>query len=307
MFQRIKDFMMPIAMLIGGLFYNFFAWFAFLTPYLIFFMLLFTFSKLSPKGIRFEKAQFYLLAINLFAGGICYFALHPFNHDLAQGALICFLQPTATAAAVITGLLGGSIGFVTSFTLMSNFGVCLFAPLYFTLAGVHPDLSFVASFVRIFIKIFPLLILPLLTAWAIRFLLPRVQATMLKLSMMPFYLWSISLAVVTGRTVQHMVKMQSHNVKLELALAFISLFICVTQFAVGKFIGKQYNNRIAAGQSLGQKNTILAIWMAQVFLDPIVALAPSTYILWQNIINSYQVWKAHKREREELARLKAEA
>ena len=297
--------MMPIAMLVGGLFYNIFAWFSFLTPYLIFFMLLFTFSKLSPKGIRFERAQFYLLAINLLAGGLCYFALHPFNHELAQGALICFLQPTATAAAVITGILGGSVGFVTSFTLLSNFGVSILAPLYFTLADVHPELSFVASVVKIFVKIFPLLILPLLTAWAIRYTLPRVQEAMLRFSKMPFYLWSISLAVVTGRTVKHLVEMPSHNVPLELSLAFISLAICAVQFIAGKMIGSQFDNRIAAGQSLGQKNTILAIWMAQVFLDPVVALAPSTYILWQNIINSYQVWKAHKREREELARLKA--
>jgi BASS family bile acid:Na+ symporter len=42
---------------------------------------------------------------------------------------------------------------------------------------------------------------------------------------------------------------------------------------------------------LGKKNTILAMWMAQNFLHPIVSIAPAAYILWQNIINSYQLWK----------------
>jgi len=45
---------------------------------------------------------------------------------------------------------------------------------------------------------------------------------------------------------------------------------------------------------LGQKNTILAIWMAQMYLNPISSIAPGAYVLWQNIINSYQVWLHRK-------------
>jgi BASS family bile acid:Na+ symporter len=34
--------------------------------------------------------------------------------------------------------------------------------------------------------------------------------------------------------------------------------------------------------------------MAQTYLNPLTALAPAGYILWQNIINSYQLWKKNK-------------
>ncbi|MEK7414548.1 MAG: hypothetical protein AAB263_14635, partial [Planctomycetota bacterium] len=47
-----------------------------------------------------------------------------------------------------------------------------------------------------------------------------------------------------------------------------------------------------ASQSLGQKNTTLTIWMAATFANPIVALAPTFYVLWHNLVNAAQL--AHK-------------
>ena len=89
--------------------------------------------------------------------------------------------------------------------------------------------------------------------------------------------------------------MTSHadpNVELWIALA--CLVICCLQFLLGKTIGSRYNDRISAGQALGQKNTVLAIWMAYTFLNPLSSVGPGSYVLWQNIINSYQLWKKRK-------------
>ena len=84
------------------------------------------------------------------------------------------------------------------------------------------------------------------------------------------------------------------SVKILIALA--GLFACAVQFLLGKKIGTHYHDRISAGQALGQKNTVLAIWMAYTYLDPVSSLAPGSYVLWQNIINSYQLWKKRKKE-----------
>jgi len=65
---------------------------------------------------------------------------------------------------------------------------------------------------------------------------------------------------------------------------------------MGRMIGAKYGERIAAGQALGQKNTIFAIWMAQTYLSPLVSIAPAAYVLWQNTINSYQIWKARTKK-----------
>ena len=34
---------------------------------------------------------------------------------------------------------------------------------------------------------------------------------------------------------------------------------------------------------LGQKNTVLAIWMAYTYLNPLSSVGPGSYVLWQNI------------------------
>jgi BASS family bile acid:Na+ symporter len=46
---------------------------------------------------------------------------------------------------------------------------------------------------------------------------------------------------------------------------------------------------------VGQKNTIFAIWLSLNFLNPIASIAPTAYIVWQNLANSWQMWK-HERK-----------
>ena len=55
-----------------------------------------------------------------------------------------------------------------------------------------------------------------------------------------------------------------------------------------------YDDRISAGQALGQKNTVLAIWMACTYLNPLSSVAPGSYVIWQNLFNSWQLWKKRK-------------
>ena len=52
---------------------------------------------------------------------------------------------------------------------------------------------------------------------------------------------------------------------------------------------------IEAGQSLGQKNTAFAIWVATAFLNPLSSVGPGCYILWQNTINSVEIWLYRKK------------
>ena len=39
------------------------------------------------------------------------------------------------------------------------------------------------------------------------------------------------------------------------------------------------------------------LWMAQSFLNPLSSIAPTAYIVWQNFVNSYQIYRKD-RERE---------
>lgn len=77
---------------------------------------------------------------------------------------------------------------------------------------------------------------------------------------------------------------------------FITVFFIVAlQFYIGKQVGSRYNDRIAAGQGLAQKNTVLSIWIAMTFLSPTAAIGPGVCLLWQNIVNSWQIWTHNKK------------
>ena len=283
--------MLPIAMITGALTYQWMAKLSFLTPYLIFAMLLVTFSKISWKDIRFHPAHIWLLVIQLLGSITVYLVIRPFNEVLAQGALVCLLTPTATAAAVITGMLGGNVGFLTAYVLFCNMAVAIAAPVYFSLIGVHDELLFGQSIWFICRRVFPIVIFPLLAAVALRKWAPKAHHALVRIPQLSFYLWAIALTIVTGITVQFVVHNDNPDYWTEAGLAVIALIFCCLQFIVGRRIGRRYGDPISSGQGLGQKNTILAIWMAQTFLHPLVSIAPAAYILWQNIINSYQIWK----------------
>ncbi|MEE3416467.1 MAG: transporter, partial [Prevotella sp.] len=52
---------------------------------------------------------------------------------------------------------------------------------------------------------------------------------------------------------------------------------------------KPYGDNITAGQALGQKNTVVGIWLTITFLNPLAAIAAGGYLVWQNIINALQI------------------
>ena len=77
-------------------------------------------------------------------------------------------------------------------------------------------------------------------------------------------------------------------------LLILPLFIALLQFTIGKLVGRYYGDSISAGQALGQKNTVVGIWLTLTFLNPLAAVAPGAYVLWQNMVNALQLWYKQK-------------
>ena len=318
----LKNWTLPLAMLIGTLGYKVMGYLSFITPYLIFTMLLLTFCKLSLRDLRPRLSHLWLLLIEVFGAIVIYFLIAPFDPIVAQGIMICILCPTATAAAVITGKLGGNVASITSYTLICNIVVAIIIPILFPiitsdttyylpiLEGVPaegitssstyspPVLGGVPAggggstfnlSLAIMRRIFPLLICPFLLAQLIRYALPKVNTCLTSISGFAFYLWAIALTIAMGMTVRSLIEEPTDSHTLIL-LATGSLVACLFQFFTGKAIGRSSNDTIASGQSLGQKNTILAIWICSAYLHPVTALAPGLYVIWQNIFNSTQLY-----------------
>ena len=129
-------------MLTGAFFYDFFQHLSFLTPYLIFSMLFITYCKLSFRDLKFSSLHLWLLLVQVAGCVVIYGILRWFDPVVAEGCLICVLAPTATAAAVITGMLGGSVACLAAYTLISSLAVAVFSPVIFSLLGEHAELAF---------------------------------------------------------------------------------------------------------------------------------------------------------------------
>ena len=287
MLQFIKNWTLPLAMLVGVIGYFCFAAFdfltptkpvvkvmiAWLTPFLIFAQLLLTFCKVEVKELVPQRWTIWLLLIQfvscvIIASLLIFLPLDEYWSVALQGTMVCLICPTATAAAVIV-------------------------PLVFPL--VEPsDMAFGESFLRILGKVFPLLLFPFFTAVLLRRFCPPVHRFLVGLKDMAFYLWAVALIIVMGQTTKSVVEGDT-SIGEEFLIAFFALVVCCLQFWAGKNIGGLYSDRISGGQALGQKNTVLAIWMACTYLNPVSAIAPGSYVVWQNIINSWQLWKKRKK------------
>ena len=158
-----------LSMLIGGLGYKLFLPLRPLLPWLIFFMLFFTFCKVNPLDLRLHKWHWVVLATQIFLSLATYAGILYLTNDaiLAQGLLMCFIMPTATAAPIIAGKLGGSIQNLTSFTLLSNFATALIVPALFPLINYQLPITnyqffqtFWPAFLLILSRIAPLLLGP---------------------------------------------------------------------------------------------------------------------------------------------------
>lgn len=294
MLRFLKNWTLPIAMLMGALGYPLFMRLSFLTPYLIFTMLLLTFCKVSLSDLKPKPLHIWLLIVQLFGAVAAYFLLVQFNKIVAEGVMVCIICPTAAAAAVITSKLGGSASSLTTYVLIGNMGAAIAVPIFFPLIEAQSDISFWGAFLIILSKVFPLLICPFLVAQLLNKCLPKIHQKLLSYHELAFYLWAISLIIVTAQTLYSLLNDPADGFT-EIMIALGALVACCLQFFLGKTLGSIYDDRISGGQALGQKNTILAIWMAHTYLNPLSSVAPGSYVLWQNIINSWQLWKKRKK------------
>lgn len=290
-FRNVKTIAMPAAMVVGALLCRpisaLEAWtHQMITPTLIFLMLFVTFCRVKPSQMKPSMLHIWLL---LFQTAVCigvYLVLLPLNAIVAQGAMICVLAPVAMAAVVIGGMLGANVATMATYSLLCNMAVALLAPVILTFTGTGA-----CSFTQILARIAPLLVMPFAAAQFCRFVFPKAAQWVGDHSQISFYMWLASLLVIIGRTTAFIIDLHDASLTTELWLAFAALVICLMQFKVGRMLGRRYGDPAAGGQSLGQKNTVLAVWMAQSFLNPISSIAPTAYIVWQNFVNSWQIYR----------------
>ena len=313
----IKDWTLPLAMGTGAVFYLLFAFipalegaanffspiFATILPLFMFLILFVTFCKVDFRKLLPVAWHFWIGVFQVLFIGIL-MAIILTSPDSIRGGewlvlleaiMMCVISPCATAAAVVTQKLGGSLEQMTTYTFLSNFITVLLAPLCFPLIEPGVDIAFWTAFLKILQEVFLVLIVPMILAFIVKHTMKRLHARIIAVKDLSYYLWACSLLIVTGTTVKNIVHAEA-TIWLLLAIALLGLMVCVVQFAVGRFVGHYFNHTQEAGQALGQKNTAFAIWLSSVYLNPLSSVGPGCYILWQNIINSVEIWQKRREE-----------
>lgn len=289
--RNVRTIAMPSAMVVGALLCRPItaletASHQMITPTLIFLMLFVTFCRVSPKQMKPSMLHVWLLAFQIVMCVAVYLLLKPLDDVVAQGAMVCILAPVAMAAVVIAGMLGANVATMATYSLICNMAIALVAPAILTFTGTGE-----CTFAQILARIAPLLVGPFAAAQFCRFVFPKLAKWIGEHGQISFYMWLMSLLVIIGRTTCFIIDLHDASISTELWLAFVALVICLGQFKVGRMLGRRYGDPPAGGQSLGQKNTVLAVWMAQSFLNPVSSIAPTAYIVWQNFVNSYQIYR----------------
>lgn len=309
----LKDWTLPAAMAAGTLIYLLFAFTPALEPaanffspimaqiYPVFmFLILFVtfckvdFRKLVPVKWHLWVGVQQVVFVFIMMGVILWFKLSGYTLILAEAILTCIIGPCAAAAPVITSKLGGNLEQMTTYTFLSNFITALLIPLCFPMIDKAADITFLAAFLKILYEVCIVLILPMLLAFIVKHTMHRFHQWIISINDLSYYLWGCSLTLVTGTTVKNIVHANA-PVTFLLVIAALGLVLCIIQFATGRYIGHFFNATVEAGQALGQKNTAFAIWIAYTYLTPLSSVGPGCYILWQNIINSVEIWVERKK------------
>ena len=316
--QFVKEWTLPIAMVVGTVVYFLFAFTpalegaaAFFGPIiddifpLFMFLILFVtfckvdFRQLRPVAWHFWVGAFQVLFVVIIAAIILAFHLKGDKLILMESVLTCIIGPCAAAAAVVTSKLGGNLEEMTSYTFISNFLTALMVPVCFPLIDSTVGMDFLHAFWLILYKVCLVLVVPMALAFVVKHYIHTLHQWIVSVKDLSFYLWGVSLAIVTGTTVKNIVHADT-SARFLCLIAGMGLLICLVQFAVGRYLGHFFNHTQEAGQALGQKNTNFAIWIAYTYLNPIASVGPGCYILWQNVINSIELWQHQRSKQQQL-------
>ena len=310
----IKNWTLPVAIVIGSVAYLTFYWvpafdtlgdqlspiFDVIFPLFVFLTLLITFCKVDNHQLLPHRwhtgvliAQLLLVAATI---GIIFWVEDNAEQKLLWEAMLtCIIGPAASASPVVVGKLGGNISTMTTYVILSSLASTILIPLVFPILEPSAGVAFLEAFLVILHKVAIVMMLPLVLGWFIKHYMPRLQQKIAAMPNLSFYTWAISLSITTGITVKNIVHSNA-TITLLCWIAVTTLILCFVQFLIGRGVGRWLGEEVNAGQGLFQKNTALSIWVAYMYLTPVASIGAGCYVLWQNIINSFEIWQDRKQK-----------
>ena len=305
--QLVKEWMLPLAIVLGislYLLYYFTPSLHRMGPWLhpvvsegqrlvIAILLFFQFVKISPHDLKLSRWHLWALSVQILGfvalAGLAALTRGPLRM-LLECAMLCMICPTASAAGVITDRLGGNLAGTVTYVVLINLVGTFLIPLVIPLVNPSATLSFWAYVGHIALKVFPVLILPGLLAWTVRYTLPRLQRRLMRWAPRSFYVWGVGLTLAMILATRALMASKLPPAPF-LGIVGVSVLCCFVQFFAGRRMGADAVTHLTAGQALGQKNTGFLIWLGYNYMTPVTSVAGGLYAIWQNLFNSWELYQ----------------
>lgn len=262
--------------------------------YLVMVMLFFAFLDIDIQPRALHKGVLWVVVANLAVAFLAYGSLRPFDLTLALAGFITGIAPTAIATPVIIGFLHGRVEYAAGAVLLSNVVVSLVLPaaLPFVVGDVV-DITVWQVLKPVAVTMFT----PLILARLARRLPQGAQTVVRGGRKFSFAIWLLALFIMCAKAADFLRNEVTASASTVLSIALVSLAICIVNFSLGAWLGGSAY-RQEASQSLGQKNNSFVIWVALTFLNPLVAMGPTFYILYHNLYNSWQIYRFERRSKQ---------
>lgn len=280
-----------LLMMVLGILFPQFGSLSFLIQYLLMAMLFFAFLDMDIQPRSFQKGVIWVVLANIAVAFAAYWILRPFNLNLALTAFMTAIAPTAIAAPVIIGFLQGQVAFVVGAVLLGNITMSLVLPV--ALPFVVGDVVKISVW-QVLRPVLVTMFIPLILARASHLLPKGARDLIQRGKAFSFTFWLFALLISSAKASDFLRNDVSASASAVLPIALISLMICIVNFSLGAMLGGE-RFRQESSQSLGQKNNAFVIWVALTFINPLVAMGPTFYILYHNLYNSWQIYRFERR------------
>ena len=306
MLKILKEWMLPIAIVLGISLYCIYHFIPALHPMgpwlhplvsegqrlVIAVLLFFQFVKISPHDVHFTRWHLWALLLQVLSFGVLavLVAIVPAGDArmLLECAMLCMVCPTASAAGVITDRLGGDLAATVSYLVLINCAATLLIPLVIPVVNPSATLGFWSYAGHLALKVFPVLVLPGLLAWLIRYTTHRLQRRLMRWSSNSFYVWGVGLTLAMVLSTRALL-LSGLSLPALAGIVAVSLLCCFVQFFAGRHMAGDRIGSLTAGQALGQKNTGFLIWLGYTYMTPVTSVAGGLYAIWQNLFNSWEL------------------
>ncbi len=232
----------------------------------------------------FESHHIKPILIVIFAplifGGIFYAFLSlflPINSIILTSSALIILSPLATTAVVMVKAIKGNMPFTVMVIILSHFVTIIFWPAFSFFSEMD------IAFLEITLKLGMMVLLPFFASRIIR-KTPAVSYVS-RFENLGFYLW-VFVVFANISSISHMFKsglLQTHQLLLMLTISF-SIFML--NYITGTMFSRKSKFQKETLQLFIQRNTVFGIWLANTFFNPLYAICPIFYLIFQNVYNT---------------------